>query len=470
MFKTVIFSDANDIILDVSQCQFMYTVSSNNIIVLFDDMLYKIDIAKLNPSLLIIIGNNSSLTMKYKVKYFNTLALGIKYLSEYFSDKTWWIICGNSIMNDLIWNGAIIDITLIHSSDTHDELYAMNNHLEKYDYTSVNDKSCQFIKQSSYSMIDYNKQVTNTRYYRNNHEELELLNAMKDIINDGNYRTNRTGISTYSTFGKSFEYKMIERIDAITGKSLYQFPLLTTKKMFLRGVFAELKWFLSGQTDSKILESQGVNIWKGNSSRKYLDSYGLYEYDEGKCGPIYGHQWRSWNAEYDQTKINHIGEGYDQVQACINSLKFDPFSRRHIISGWNVSQLEEMTLPPCHVIYQFYVHEKNNQRYLSLSMYQRSGDTFLGVPFNICSMGLFLMIMAHQVGYKPYKLVHTIGDMHIYETHVAAVNKQIKRTANMFPFIGILSDVKDNIEDYEFNDIIIDGYVSHNIIKADMIA
>ncbi len=238
----------------------------------------------------------------------------------------------------------------------------------------------------------------------------------------------------------------------------------------MRGVFAELKWFLGGQTDSKTLEEQGVNIWKGNSTREYLDSYGLSKYEDGKCGPIYGHQWRSWNAPYDQTRDNHIGDGYDQVMTCVDSLKYDPFSRRHIISGWNVSQLEDMALPPCHVLYQFYVHEEDGEKYLSLSMYQRSGDTFLGIPFNVCSMGLFLLIMAHHVGYKPYKLVHTVGDMHVYETHLDAVARQLVRAPNMFPFARMTGAVRDCIEDYEFSDVVIDGYVSHGPIKAGMVA
>ncbi len=470
MFKTTILLDSDDTIMDVTQCEFMYTMTSSNIVVISDDMLRKINITKLNPSLLIIIGRHSPLSMKCEIKYFDSVRLCIGFLSEYHSESIWWIICGNAMMTEMIWNGVINDIHVIKLMISMEHEIAMNHRKEKYDYTAIDDYSCQFSRHSAYAIMDYNRRATHTRYSRCNEEENELLRAMRSIISDGNYRDNRTGVATYSTFGKSFEYRMIERVDASTGKSLYRFPLLTTKRMFVRGVFAELKWFLSGQTDSKILENQGINIWKGNSSREYLDSYGLYEYAEGKCGPIYGHQWRSWGAEYDQNRKDHIGSGHDQVAQCINSLKFDPFSRRHIISGWNVSQLENMALPPCHVIYQFYVHEKKGQRYLSLSMYQRSGDTFLGVPFNICSMGMLLLLMSHQVGYKPYKIVHMIGDMHIYENHLDAVQKQVKRTPNMFPFIGISAPVKDNIEDYEFSEVIIDGYVHHNTIKADMVA
>jgi len=474
MFKTVLFIDNNDTILDVSQSNFMNATSSDDVIVISNEMLHLIDITKLNPSLLILIGPEMNLDITAPIRNFENLQSGIKYLSNNHGKDTWWIVCSMETLNDLIWNGAIIDIHIIKilssvSDKSTTQLKPLSKKYNKCDYTIMNEESCEFTLKK-YNYISNENKIEYLHYSRTNEEESKLLDVMTDIIRRGNYRNNRTGVATYSTFGKTFEYRMIERIDPVSHKSLYRFPLLTTKKMFLRGAFAELQWFLRGQTDSKILEEQKVNIWKGNSTREYLDSYGLDEYAEGTCGPIYGHQWRSWNAEYDQTKNNHIGQGYDQVMQCINSLKTDPFSRRHIISGWNVAQLEEMALPPCHVIYQFYVHEENDQKYLSLSMYQRSGDTFLGVPFNICSMGLFLLMMAHQVGYKPYKLVHTIGDMHIYKNHIEAVSKQLVRTPNMFPFIGISCDVKDKIEDYEFKDIIIDGYVSHAAISANMVA
>ncbi len=457
MFKTVLFVDIDDALLDVSQSGFAVRTTADEIIVIEEDMLARIDISKFNPSLLVIIGTTDDVQTSAPTKTFHKLETAIRYLSNSFGSESWWVICDMRTMDELIWNGAIMDIHIIKNKKP------IKCTGDRLSYAMMNNPGCQFsAKQYNYTNDD--DRIEYTHYSRSNGEENRLLEVMGEIVRDGHLRNNRTGVSTYSTFGKTFEYRMVER------NGMYRFPLLTTKKMFLRGVFAELKWFLSGHTDSKILEAQGVNLWRGNSTREYLDEYGLSEYAEGKCGPIYGHQWRAWGAPYDQDKLTHIGEGIDQVQQCLKSLKEDPFSRRHIISGWNVGQLDEMALPPCHVIYQFYVHEDGGDRYLSLSMYQRSGDTFLGIPFNICSMGLFLILMSHQLGYKPYKLVHTVGDMHIYANHIEAITKQLVRAPCMFPFIGMPGIVRDNIQDYEFNDIIVDGYISHAAIKADMVA
>ncbi len=460
MFSIICVIDSNDGIMPITQNDKAIELMNDKIVIISYEMIHHIgDINRLKPFKVCIVGTDETYCDK-DVAHFKTINGCINFLSNNLSMYEWWIICDDSLMNHLIWNGAICRVVIIK------HILEVYNTTKKYNFKLLQEQSCQF----SEVCKNTNNNITYHEYSRSNHEELALLKSMSDIVNQGFYRPNRTGVATYSTFGKSFEYIMHERIDPISKKAFYQFPLLTTKKMFLRGVFAELKWFLSGQTDSKILESQNVNIWKGNSSRDYLDSYGFMNYETGKCGPIYGHQWRSWNAKYDQSKNTHIGEGIDQVMNCIDSLKNDPFSRRHIISGWNVEQLSEMALPPCHVIYQFYVHEKNNQRYLSLSMYQRSGDTFLGIPFNICSTALFLALMAHHIGYKPYKVIHTIGDMHIYENHVDAITKQVIRQPSMFPYIHISCDNKENIEEYEFNDLLLDGYISHSMIKADMVA
>lgn len=180
-----------------------------------------------------------------------------------------------------------------------------------------------------------------------NLEEQCLLDTMSDIIVNGYKRPNRTGTDTRSLFGKMFEYHMEESIHPESGEPMYRLPLLTTKKMFIRGVFQELKWFLNGGTDSKDLEALNVNIWKGNTSKEYLDKIGLGHYEEGETGPIYGFQWRHWGAEYIPGKKAYSNEGIDQVKRVVESLKNDPYSRRHIISGWNVQDLDKMCLPPC---------------------------------------------------------------------------------------------------------------------------
>lgn len=595
-----------------------------------------------------------------------------------------------------------------------------------------------------------------------NAEETILLNTMKDIINNGFKKSNRTAVDTRSVFGRMFEYHMERKIDPQTGQSMYRLPLLTTKKMFTRGVFAELKWFLNGRVDSKELETKGVNIWKGNTSRDYLDSVKLSDYKEGETGPIYGFQWRHWGADYISDKKNYHGEGIDQIDRVINSLKDDPFSRRHVISGWNVADLDKMCLPPCfvagtlvntkrgyveidrlldndivlthlgnwksiinrqertyrgniytinhvgcgdaieateehpflvkviqmtsfepaqyklskdtqwiaakdldperhvlcipitqeqkpvsitvvvdgelmpsqsidyfmigvfigkhgnmldlqfvppgwsilkqfsqnsrevccdmipewvqslpkadlydlirgfefscsirlqkflitpnkhvalalqriyakvgiatrvtriddtyiivkvtsniqgrcyaddkylylpiagiqsnasdvlvynlevaddnsyvvqniathncHMLYQFLVHEENGTKYLSLMMTQRSCDTFLGLPFNLCSLGMFLFLMARTVGMEPYKIIHSIADMHIYENHIEAAQQQVTRKPYAFPYIRTRADVPNkSIESYEYSDLEIIGYTSHGPLSGSMV-
>lgn len=304
-----------------------------------------------------------------------------------------------------------------------------------------------------------------------NSEEMNLHRCLKHIISNGNSNPNRTDIDTLSVFGKMFEYKMEEQVDT-DGTHMYKLPLITSKRMFTRGVFEELKWFLKGGTNSRDLSAIGINIWNGNTSRQYLDKIGLTHYKEDECGPIYGFQWRHWGANYESGKTDYGTEGIDQIANVINSLKTDPFGRRHIINGWNVTQLKEMCLPPCHVMYQFYVHEENGNKYLSLMMTQRSCDAFLGLPFNICSVAMLLFLMSHHVGMKPYKIVHSIGDMHIYKNHIKAVEQLVSRTPYQFPFIKFRkpNTHKTDLSEYNFDDIEIVKYYCHDLIKAQMVA
>ncbi len=373
-----------------------------------------------------------------------------------YAKLKWWVIGGESIYNQYMRLNLISEIYIsqINSDEPCDKYF--NCDTNEYQKTMVEHIDDQL------TVYHYTKDV--------NPEESKLLSTMTEIINNGFKRPNRTGVDTRALFGKQFEYKMEELIDPTTGESSFRLPLITTKKMFVRGVFAELKWFLGGHTDSKILERKGVNIWKGNTSREYLDSVGLNHYNVGETGPIYGFQWRHTTAQYIQGKHNYEGEGIDQVAQVIESLTYDPYSRRHIINAWNVGDLDKMVLPPCHVLYMFSVCEIDNQKYLSLMMTQRSCDTFLGLGFNICSLGIFLTLMAHRVGMKPYKIIHSIADMHIYETHMEAASEQIQRKPYPFPYIKINCAPKQKLEDYEFSDIKIENYFHHNTIKADMVA
>jgi thymidylate synthase len=292
--------------------------------------------------------------------------------------------------------------------------------------------------------------------------EQGYLQALQYIRDNGEIRETRNA-TTISTFGIHLQFDIHTT-----------FPLLTTKRVFWKGVLHELLWFLRGNTDARELANNNVHIWDGNSTREFLDSRGLSHYREGDCGPIYGYQWRHFNAPYtgcDNSPPVTEGEtqGVDQLQQCIDLIRTDPTSRRIFMSAWNPCQLNEMCLPPCHVSYQFYVNSNNE---LSCMMYQRSGDMFLGVPFNIASTAFLVHILAHMTGKQPGSVFLCIGDAHIYYSHLGAVMEQVSRnpTEHAAPTLRILCDPREKIEDYVFEDFEIVDYVAHPSIRAAMIA
>jgi len=246
-------------------------------------------------------------------------------------------------------------------------------------------------------------------------------------------------------------------------------PILTTKRVAIRPCFEELFWFIRGNTDNTILQEKKVSIWNGNSTREFLDSRGLYNREVGDLGPVYGFQWRHFNANYVDRNSDYANKGIDQLQTIINNLKNEDTrsSRRHILTAWNPCQLDEMALPPCHMICQFNVREN---KYLSCALFQRSGDIGLGVPFNIASYSLFTHILANHCGLIADEFVHFLGNCHIYEEHIEPLKIQIQREPMEFPKIKIKRTC-ENIEDYCIDDIIWQTpYVSHDIIKMKMSA
>jgi thymidylate synthase len=291
-----------------------------------------------------------------------------------------------------------------------------------------------------------------------NQEEVRYLDLMQDILTKGQVRKDRTKVGTMSMFGCHLSFSLIN----------YQVPLLTTKKMFLRGIFEELMWFLRGQTNSKILESKKVNIWKGNSSREFLDNNGFKHLKEGDCGPIYGFHLRHWNAKYIDCETDYKEQGVDQLAFVMQELKTNPDSRRAVITFLNPSQFG--VLPPCHQTVQFETEPspiEGQPRILSAVMFQRSADMFLGVPFNIASYSLWIMLMAHHLGFQPGRFYHHFGNCHIYNTHVNAVNEQIRRKP--YPFPKLFFKCKRNqITDYDWNDLELQDYQCHSEIKAPM--
>ena len=303
------------------------------------------------------------------------------------------------------------------------------------------------------------------------HEEYQYLNNIENIIENGTWEEGRNG-RTKSIFGSSMRFSLKD------GK----IPILTTKKTAWKTCLKELLWFIRGETDNKILKKNGVHIWDANGSREFLDSRGLHLYPEDMLGPIYGYQWRYYNANYNCFSGKRLFKenepdifsnrkevtGIDQLQQIIDALK-DPvqrMSRRLIMTAWNPSQLNEMALPPCHVMCQFNVHDGNK---LSCSMYQRSGDFPLGIPFNIASYSFLTHLIAKHCGLEAYEFVHFVGNCHIYEDHIEPMKEQLGRKPFKFPTVSI-KQVRENISDYEVDDFEIHNYQSHEAIKMKMVA
>ncbi|ABC65547.1 thymidylate synthase [Aster yellows witches'-broom phytoplasma AYWB] len=282
------------------------------------------------------------------------------------------------------------------------------------------------------------------------------LDLCRFIFQKGSFRKDRTNTGTKSVFGYQMRFNLEEG-----------FPLLTTKKMNLRSIIHELLWFLKGDTNIFYLVQNNVNIWNEWPYQKYQQSDffqnetlkefvkkikndPLFATKHGNLGPVYGKQWRDFN-------------GVDQIKFLISEIKANPNSRRLILNSWNPSLLNQMALPPCHVLIQFYVHQGK----LSLQLYQRSGDVFLGIPFNIASYSLLLMMVAQVTNLQPYEFIHTLGDAHIYSNHITQVQTQIQRTPKKLPQMILNPDIK-NIDDFKFIDFILKNYQCDGILKGDI--
>nr|CAD1842849.1 unnamed protein product [Ananas comosus var. bracteatus] len=269
------------------------------------------------------------------------------------------------------------------------------------------------------------------------HEEYMYLKLVQDIIENGATKNDRTGTGTLSKFGCQMRFNLRR-----------SFPLLTTKRIFWRGVVEELLWFISGSTNAKVLQDKGIYIWDGNASREYLDSAGLAHREEGDLGPIYGFQWRHFGAEYIDMHADYTGKGFDQLLDVIDKIKNNPNDRRIILSAWNPSDLKKMALPPATCLHKLFYVEKGE---LSCQMYQRSADMGLGVPFNIASYSLLTCIIAQVCGLSPGDFVHVIGDAHVYRTHVRPLEEQIQKQPKPFPILKI-NPLKNDIDSFVASD------------------
>lgn len=285
------------------------------------------------------------------------------------------------------------------------------------------------------------------------HDEMQYLELIQHIIDHGSKKEDRTGTGTLSIFGAQMRFSLRNNV----------FPLLTTKRVFWRGVAEELLWFVSGCTNANELSKKGIHIWDANGSREFLDKQGLQHREVGDLGPVYGFQWRHFGATYDNMHTNYDGQGVDQLADVIHKIKNNPDNRRIIMSAWNPVDLPNMALPPCHSFVQFYVCNGE----LSCQLYQRSGDMGLGVPFNIASYSLLTYMIAHVCGLKPGDFVHTLGDAHVYLNHIEALKKQLQREPRPFPTLEIAHDVPD-IDGFSLDKFKITGYDPHPTIKMQM--
>jgi len=320
----------------------------------------------------------------------------------------------------------------------------------------------RFAQLNNLPQYNHTSNTTDTTDYANSrveaptpHEEYQYLNLIHDIVSTNNIEEGRNG-STISIFGSGMVFSLDNG----------QIPILTTKQLAWKTCLKELLWFIGGKTDNKTLQEAGVHIWDDNASRDFLISRGLEHYRDGDLGPVYGHQWRHFNAKYSNCDADYSGKGVDQLEYIIKCLK-DPkerSSRRLIMSAWNPCQLDEMALPPCHILVQFNVSNGNK---LSCALYQRSGDVGLGVPFNIASYSFLTHLLAKHCGLVAHEFIYHLGNAHIYDDHIDILKKQITLTPYLFPSLEI-STQKDDINMYTLDDFTLSNYRCNPPLKMKM--
>ena len=286
-------------------------------------------------------------------------------------------------------------------------------------------------------------------------DEYQYIDLIQTILEKGHNESGRNG-NVKAIFGTSMRFNL----------SNNKIPILTTKKLAWKTCLKELLWFISGSTDNKILKQKNVKIWNENASREFLDSRGLQHLEEDDLGPVYGHQWRFFNAPYDNCRTDYTNKGVDQLKYIIDSLK-DPntrTSRRLIMSAWNPQQLDQMALPPCHVLAQFNVFDDDK---LSVALYQRSGDVGLGVPFNIASYAFLTHLIAHHCNLKAYEFVYFLGNAHIYDDHIETLKIQKNNIPMELPTLSIINKY-ESIDQYSIDDFVVENYNHHNELKMNM--
>lgn len=409
---------------------------------------------RLGSRTIFCLTTNPEKDVAYKGEYksFSSLEDIIEYIDHHPELKSKKIfIGGGGVLYDYVLNNYFSKISEIHLSSFHREYDAdtfapdsLNPSREDYEIIEKRD-----LKTFTY----YRYQIKTVNKPSSYVDEQGYLQLVEDVLQNGEQRPSRSGdtVSLFAPPKLSFDLRR-------------GFPLLTTKKMFTRGVIEELLFFLRGETDSKILEDKNVNIWKGNTSRDFLDSKGFKDYQEGEMGPMYGYQWRSFNRLY----VKDSQRGLDQLQKLVREIRSDPFSRRHLMTTYNPLQVEEGVLYPCHsVMLQFYVGKDG---YLDMFSFNRSSDLGLGLPFNIASSALLLIVVATLTNLKPRTLDIQLGDAHIYQDHIEALREQIERIPYTSPkMIFKRSSLSiDEIPTLTMKDFELKDYRHHEKVVMDM--
>lgn len=379
--------------------------------------------------------------------------------------KDVFIIGGRRLIEEVctLYMVSEIYISYIHSSSVNDKyelgLFPYMNTLLSYlsNENMFYGKTISKVEKQEYNL---EMKVYYNQNFLQESEESKYITLVQNVLENGKQRNDRTGMGTISVFGTYFEMDVSQ-----------SFPLLTSKRVYWKGVVEELLFFIRGDTDSKKLEEKGITIWKGNTSREFLDKRGLTQYREGELGPAYGWNWRNFGGEYIPLEERPVEEEYgkkdgkDQLQEAIRLIKEDPYSRRIMVSAWDPNKLDDICLPACHYHYQFYVDVEKQT--LSILVNMRSCDVFLGLPFNIASYSLLLYVIAKVTDLKPGKVCFMLGDTHIYLDHIEQCREQLTRSLRPLPRLKVLSK-KEKIEEYEMSDFLLEEYDPHPSIKAKM--
>lgn len=442
------------------------TLNKNNAIIMGRNTFFSLPIKDntrcLPDRLNIVISQNPDLFLDENVICLSNFTEALNFCSKKTDINKVFVIGGSMLYEEALKSEFLEEVfwNVINETDEESNIFFPISKEKLLEY-SFYDNSYDMLALNT-EMLEFHKYIVN----KSNKDETNYLNLLKNILENGDERQTRNSI-TKSIFGERLEFDLKEG-----------FPLLTSKKMFLRGIFEELIWFFQGNTDSKILEEKNVNIWKWNSTAEFINSVEL-PYREGDIGNMYGFQWKHAGADYLGCDKDYSGKGFNQIEYCLNLLKTDKYSRRILMTTYIPHEASKGVLYPCHgLTVQWYVREHDGINYLSCHMYQRSADMFLGVPFNISSYSLMCYMFCEVLNndsdyndkpFKPDKLVMSFGDLHIYENHYEQVNKQIQRKPFLFPQLKFKRKL-DNLEDFVWEDIEIINYNHHKGIKAEMVA